>query len=59
MDDSLLAHYFSDMLQIILKELIEQLQRWGIIVAPERIQTNPPYNYVERINNTCNIKVSR
>lgn len=48
MDDILIAHSQSHLLQIILQDLIKDLQRWGLIVAPEKIQQEPPYNYLGR-----------
>ena len=47
-DDILIAHSQSHLVQIILWDLIKDLQRWGLIVAPEKIQQEPPYNYLGR-----------
>ncbi|XP_008562675.1 PREDICTED: uncharacterized protein LOC103583026 [Galeopterus variegatus] len=48
MDDILLAHYQTELLQQALAELVKDLQQWGLIVAPEKIQQEPPYNYLGR-----------
>ena len=34
MDDILIAHSQSHLLQVILQDLIKDLQGWGLIVAP-------------------------
>lgn len=41
MDDILIAHKERSMLQTILQDLIWQLQSYGLIVAPEKIQIQP------------------
>lgn len=48
MDDILLAHPRVTTLQQILQDMIVTLQEWGLIVAPEKIQQEPPYNYLGR-----------
>ena len=52
MDDILAAHKDRTLLQQILSELIEALERWGLKIAPDKIQVNPPFSYLGRVFNT-------
>lgn len=51
MDDILLAHPDRVYLQEVLIKLQETLNRWGLKVAPEKIQVNTPITYLGRILN--------
>jgi len=33
-------------------ELIEALENWGLKIAPDKIQVNPPFSYLGRVLNT-------
>ena len=46
------AHKDRDLLQQILSELIEALESWGLKIAPDKIQVNPPVSYLGRVLNT-------
>ena len=52
MDDVLAAHKDRALLQQILSELIEALENWGLKIAPDKIQVNPPFSYLGRVLNT-------
>ena len=52
MDDILAAHKDRALLQQILFELIEALENWGLKIAQDKIQVNPPFSYLGRILNT-------
>ena len=52
MDDILAAHKDRTLLQQILSELIEALKSWGLKIAPDKIQVNPPFSYLGRVLNT-------
>lgn len=52
MDDILAAHKDRTLLQQILSELIEALESWGLKIAPDKIQINPPFSYLGRVLNT-------
>ena len=52
MDDILAAHKDRALLQEILSELIEALDNWGLKIAPDKIQVNPPFSYLGRVLNT-------
>ena len=49
------AHKDRDLLQQILSELIEALESWGLKIAPDKIQVNPPVSYLGRVLNTHTI----
>lgn len=49
MDDILLAYSDLQLLQKALSELISELLNYGLKVAPEKNQTDPPYNYLGRL----------
>lgn len=49
MDDILLAHKDKAYLHQALQDMMEALQEYGLKVAPEKIQTEPPYNYLGRL----------
>ena len=51
-DDILAAHKDRALLQQILSELIEALENWGLKIAPDKIQVNPPFSYLGRVLNT-------
>lgn len=51
MDDILLAHPDRVYLQEVLIKLQETLNRWGLKLAPEKIQVNIPITYLGRILN--------
>ena len=55
MDDILAAHKDRALLQQILSELIEALESWGLKIAPDKIQVNPPVSYLGRVLNTHTI----
>ena len=40
------------LLQQILSELIEALENWGLKIAPDKIQVNPPFSYLGKVLNT-------
>ena len=48
----LAAHKDRALLQQILSELIEALKSWGLKIAPDKIQVNPPFSYLGRVLNT-------
>ena len=52
MDDILAAHKDRALLQEILSEFIEALENWGLKIAPDKIQVNPPFSYLGRVLNT-------
>ena len=52
MDDILTAHKDRALLQQILSELIEALENWGLKIAPDKMQVNPPFSYLGRVLNT-------
>uniref|UniRef100_A0A8C4M0W2 Uncharacterized protein n=1 Tax=Equus asinus asinus TaxID=83772 RepID=A0A8C4M0W2_EQUAS len=52
MDDLLLAHQDRSYLQQVLQETVKALTLYGLQVAPEKIQTNPPINYLGRVIHT-------
>ena len=52
MGDILAAHKDRALLQQILSELIEALENWGLKIAPDKIQVNPPFSYLGRVLNT-------
>ena len=52
MNDVLAAHKDRALLQQILSELIEALENWGLKIAPDKIQVNPPFSYLGRVLNT-------
>jgi len=52
MDDILAAQKDRALLQQILSELIEALENWGLKIAPEKIQVNPPFSYLGKVLNT-------
>ena len=49
MDDILLAHPNREILQLILEQTINSLQEYGLKIAPEKIQVQPPFNYLGRV----------
>lgn len=49
MDDILLASSDPQVLEQSLTELVTQLQVYGLKIAPDKIQKNPPYSYLDRI----------
>ena len=52
MDDILAAHKDRALLQQILSELIEALENWGLKIASDKIQVNPPFSYLGRVLHT-------
>lgn len=52
MDGILAAHKDRALLQQILSELIEDLESWGLKIAPDKMQVNPPFSYLGRVGNT-------
>ena len=52
MDDILTAHKDRASLQQIISKLIEALENWGLKIAPDKIQVNPPFSYLGRVLNT-------
>lgn len=46
MDDILTAHSSPTLLNQALDNLIPSVHKYGLIVAPEKIQKDPPYNYL-------------
>lgn len=52
MDDILAAHKDRALLQQILSELTEALENWGLKIAPDKIQVNPPFSYLGSVLNT-------
>lgn len=55
MDDILIAHENVQLLHQILLMLTQLLQNFGLIIAPDKIQQSPPYNYLGRIISTQTI----
>ena len=55
MDDISEAHKDRALLQQILPELIEALEDWGLKIAPDKIQVNPPFSYLGRVLNNHTI----
>lgn len=51
-DDILMAHKERSLLQKILLDLIQDLQSYGFLVVPEKIQVQPPFNYLGRVLNS-------
>ena len=51
-DDILAAQKDRALLQQILSELIEALENWGLKIAPDKIQVNPPFSYLGKVLNT-------
>ena len=49
MGDILAVHKERASLQQILSELIEALENWGLKIAPDKIQVNPPFSYLGRV----------
>ena len=49
MDDILLAHRQEGTVLAVYACLQEALKRQGLIIAPEKVQTEPPYNYLGHI----------
>lgn len=49
MDDILIAHSSLTLLNQALDNLIQSVRKYGLIVAPENFQKDPPYNYLGRI----------
>ena len=39
-------------MQQSLSELIEALENWGLKIAPDKIQVDPPFTYLGRVLNT-------
>ena len=52
MGDILAVHKERALLQQILSELIEALENWGLKIAPDKIQVNPPFSYLGRVLST-------
>lgn len=46
MDDILIAHSSLTLLNQALDNLIQSVRKYGLIVAPENFQKDPPYNYL-------------
>ena len=51
-DDILATHKDRALLQQILSKLIQALENWGLKIAPDKIQVNPPFSYLGRVLNT-------
>ena len=51
-DDILATHKDRALLQQILSKLIQALENWGLKIAPNKIQVNPPFSYLGRVLNT-------
>jgi hypothetical protein len=49
MDDILLSHPNLDILQILLSHVLEQLPKWGLIVAPDKVQKQSPFSYLGQL----------
>ena len=47
--DILAAHKDRALLQQILSKLIKALKNWGLKIAPDKIQVNPPFSYLGRV----------
>ena len=45
----LAAHKDRALLQQILSKLIKALKNWGLKIAPDKIQVNPPFSYLGRV----------
>lgn len=52
MDDILLAHQDRSHLQAVLIITVNALQAHGLKIAPEKIQTQPPFSYLGRVLHT-------
>lgn len=52
MDDILIAHKERSLLQKILQDFIQDLHSYGLVVVPEKIQVQPPFNYLGRVLNS-------
>ena len=48
-DDILATHKDRALLQQILSKLIKALKNWGLKIAPDKIQVNPPFSYLGRV----------
>jgi hypothetical protein len=44
MDDILLSHPDLDILQNLLSHVLEQLPKWGLTVAPDKVQKQSPFS---------------
>jgi hypothetical protein len=44
MDDTLLNYPDLDILQNLLAHVLEQLPKWGLSVAPDKVQANLPFH---------------
>jgi hypothetical protein len=49
MDDILLSHPDLDILQNLLSHVLEQLPKWGLIVAPDKVQKQSPFSYLGQL----------
>jgi hypothetical protein len=49
MDDILLSHPDLDILQNLLSCVLEQLPKWGLIVAPDKVQKQSPFSYLGQL----------
>lgn len=50
-DDIFLAHPDCALLQEVLDKTVSALNTCGLQIAPEKIQSDPPYNYLGRVIN--------
>jgi hypothetical protein len=55
MDDTLLSHNDLDILLNLLAHVPKQLPKWGLTVAPDKIQKQSPFSYLGQLIEGCAI----
>ena len=46
MDDILLSHQNEELLLSLFQEVVPQLEKWGLTIAPENVRKQHPFSYL-------------
>jgi hypothetical protein len=55
MDDILHSHPDLDILQNLLAHVLKQLPKWGLTVAPKKVQKESPFSYLGQLIEGCTV----